>query len=183
MSYTSFAQKPHTSCPEMTSAAFVSRGTASFCFIFFPFPTELNHCLSAWKENKIVSMIRVSKKVLAVVQCVCSVFTSCLHATHANKLTEACVHTTSVAVWDFLTCLQLFLHVHFCNKACNERACWDPLTSLQPVARSGRGMFDNFYVSWCKVWVSHWSTWVPTQASFLRLFVREVCTRIFWNCG
>lgn len=163
----------------MTSAAFVSRGTASFCFIFFPSPLSWTTAYLLERKKKIVSMIRVSKKVLAFVQCVFSVFTSCLHATHTNKLTEACVCTSSVAVWDFLTCLQLFLHIHFCTTVRNERACWDPLTSHQPVAHSGRGKFDNFYVSW----VSHWSIWVPTQASFFRLFGREVCTRILWNCG
>ena len=65
ISYISFAQKPHTSCPEVASAAFVSRGTASFCRLcLFSFPTELNHCLSAWKKKKsLVNVLGVYRSV------------------------------------------------------------------------------------------------------------------------
>lgn len=136
MSYASFAQKPRTSCPELTSAAFcVERHCYILHIVCFCFPAESNHCPCDCKGKKKLKkslsvFFRVSKKSVAFLfRVFCSVFTSCLRATHANRLTESCVPRSSVAVLDFITSLQLFLHIFALKCAIRDCFCYH-LTSL-----------------------------------------------------
>lgn len=82
------------------------------------------------KKKKSLSVFSgVQKSVCLFVPVFCSVFTSCLHATHANSLTESCVSRSSVAVLDFITSLQLFLHIFALKCAIIDCFCYH-LTSL-----------------------------------------------------
>lgn len=63
--YTSFAQNSHTSCPEMTSAAFFFFGDLLFLFrrlCLFSFPAGFSHWLSAARGNKSCPWFEVSQK-------------------------------------------------------------------------------------------------------------------------
>lgn len=77
----------------------------------------------------------VQKSVAFLFRVFCSVFTSCLRATHANKLTESCVPRSSVAVLDFITSQQPLLHIFALKCAMRDCFCYH-LTSLWPVACS-----------------------------------------------
>lgn len=136
VTYFLFAQKPRTSCPKLTSAAFVRRGSASFCcrlFVFASLPSRaelLPLCPKERKKKKIiVNVLGHLKKPVAFCFCaLCSVFTSCLRAAHFD-LTEPCVPRSSVAVLDeffvvfFRSCLQLFLHIFALKCTCRGCCC------------------------------------------------------------
>lgn len=111
----------------------VERHCCVLQIVCFCFPADSNHCLYNCKGEKkgdLCQCFRVSKKVLSFLfRVFCSVFTSCLRATHANRLTESCVHRSSVAVLDFITSLQLFLHIFALKCAIRDCFCYH-LTSL-----------------------------------------------------
>lgn len=141
----------------MTSAAFVSRGSASVCrlFIFLPHWVEpLPICLKRKKKNS-CRWFGCLKRVLAFVQCDCSVFTSCLHTPNTPN--------SDVHVYFFCCSLGFFnlSSTFLAHKLLQESGQWKSflgspnLVQTCSCAPLTSGTFDSFYASWWKDQVTH----------------------------
>lgn len=92
MSCTSFAQKPHFLSKVDICCFCVERHCFILHTVCFPSPTELNHCLSAWKRKSIL----VNDSDVYTSVGFCSVWLLCFHflfACHTLKHTDrhACI--------------------------------------------------------------------------------------------
>lgn len=136
MSYTSFSQKPHFLSRNGICCFCVERScfilpTCLFSFLAWLEPPmfsrrKRNSCRRIWASKK-------DKEKHWPLFCAIALFSLPVCMSHSRA--EACVCTSSVAVWDFLTCLQFFLHtLFFPNKQKNrkKRVRWDPPNLLQP---------------------------------------------------
>lgn len=131
----------------------------------FSFPTELNLCLSAWKEKKKNSCrwFGCLKRVLAFVQCDCSVFTSCLHTPNTPN--------SDVHVYFFCCSLGFFnlSSTFLAHKLLQESGQWKSFLGSPNLAQtcscapltSGKLMKGPSY------------TLCTTPASFFQMFGRE----------
>lgn len=147
MSYTSFAQKPHFLSRNSICCFCVERHCFSLQTICFPSPLSWTTAYLLQKKKNPVNDLVVWNKVLAFVQCDCSVF-HFLFACHTNTPTEACARTSSVALWGFLTCLQFFWHIICCSQVDSNSS--NHTSEACSRAHSESCTFDSFYANWCK---------------------------------
>lgn len=162
MSYTSFSQKPHFLSRNGICCFCVERScfilpTCLFSFLAWLEPPmfsrrKRNSCRRIWASKK-------DKEKHWPLFCAIALFSLPVCMSHSRA--EACVCTSSVAVWDFLTCLQFFLHTLFffpINRK-TERNEWlslvgsPKLTSTCSHAAWKSGTFDSLHAicgrKWC----------------------------------
>lgn len=177
----------------MASAAFVSRGAASFCRrVCFPFSPDLSRLCSR-EENEIlvVEFERQKKDKEKHWPLFCAIALFSLPVCMSHSRAEACVCTSSVAVWDFLTCLQFFLHtLFFPNKQKNRKK---RVTQFGGIPQTYFNLLTRCLKKWhiwqhsCNLWekVMHVYPWTVHKLSGTIIFfwvILEWYRQTLWSC-
>lgn len=123
MSYTSFAQKPHFLFRNNICCFCVERHCFILHAVYFPSPLSWTTAYLLEKKLNSCEWFGLSKKVLAFVQCACSVFTSCLCAKHTQTPTGIRAHFC--CTFGFFK-LVLVHTVSCCNKMDSDSASLRP---------------------------------------------------------
>lgn len=192
MSYTSFSQKPHFLSRNGICCFCVERScfilpTCLFSFLAWLEPPmfsrrKRNSCRRIWASKK-------DKEKHWPLFCAIALFSLPVCMSHSRA--EACVCTSSVAVWDFLTCLQFFLHtLFFPNKQENRKK---RVTQFGGIPQTYFNLLTRCLKKWhiwqhsCNLWekVMHVYPWTVHKLSGTIIFfwvILEWYRQTLWSC-
>lgn len=177
----------------MASAAFVSRGAASFCRrVCFPFSPDLSRLCSR-EENEILVVEFERQKKTKKSTGLCSVPLLCFHflfACHTVAQRHACA-LLLLQFGIFLTCLQFFLHtLSFPNKQKNRKK---RVTQFGGIPQTYFNLLTRCLKKWhiwqhsCNLWekVMHVYPWTVHKLSGTIIFfwvILEWYRQPLWRC-
>lgn len=190
--YTSFSQKPHFLSRNGICCFCVERScfilpTCLFSFLAWLEPPmfsrrKRNSCRRIWASKK-------DKEKHWPLFCAIALFSLPVCMSHSRA--EACVCTSSVAVWDFLTCLQFFLHtLFFPNKQKNRKK---RVTQFGGIPQTYFNLLTRCLKKWhiwqhsCNLWekVMHVYPWTVHKLSGTIIFfwvILEWYRQTLWSC-